>query len=67
VRIEEVFKGMIEWTHPVSMGTKYCQKWITSHKNCVGCESEVGCHKLHDIMIVVGLGEIVSLVGAKFK
>lgn len=39
--------------HRVSIGTQDCIAYRTTHSNCDGCLSEVGCEKVSEIMLVV--------------
>ena len=50
--ISVALKEKIQKKHPVLLDTEYCKKFHTTHTNCVGCESEVGCSKLTKCMLV---------------
>lgn len=38
---------------PIHMHTPFCEQWKATHEGCVGCESELGCHKLVALMAVL--------------
>ena len=37
----------------VQQGTQECKEWGTKHKNCSGCQSELGCSKMVQIGLII--------------
>jgi hypothetical protein len=47
-------KSMVEAKgNPIHMGSEYCKQYKAEHGNCVGCESEKGCNKVVNIMLLM--------------
>jgi len=60
-------KKIVEEKHRVDIDTQFCDSWRESNESCLGCESEVGCHKLHDIIKVLEVGSLMSFLGSVMK
>jgi hypothetical protein len=56
-------KKIVEEKHRVDIDTPYCENWRACNDSCLGCESEVGCHKLNDIIKVLEIGGLMSFLG----
>ncbi len=37
----------------IEQGTQQCKEWQFNHKNCFGCQSELGCAKMVHIGLII--------------
>jgi hypothetical protein len=57
-------KELVAKEYPIHMGTLWCETWVDTHPNCMGCESETGCQKANEIAEVMIKGHhLLELVG----
>lgn len=52
--MQETFvKQLREKGHRVELDTPFCNQYKDAHGNCKGCESERGCQKLIDLLMMM--------------
>lgn len=57
--IKKVLKEIIRIDgYPIHMDTAFCRAYRESHSNCIGCESELGCKKFIDALLIVAVQSI---------
>ena len=58
--VDRVKAMVVTKGNPVYMGSEYCKQHKAEYGNCVGCESEKGCNKVANIVLLLAQSAIYT-------